>query len=181
MNVTTENKGILKCTSVNVLCPDFDDRFQKWLAEVLGFNPENVVPNYKELATSYSTDGTNYAFFEFNSIAYVGTPCTEVADDETDTMRYEAATKCRITLVGEQSRERAMFLHDVIFLSQNVHELEALGLGPADADILQIGTLQEGTRRTTTATVDITFAYIYKRIWEVKRIQEAPVKIISNP
>lgn len=181
MSVTTETEGILRCTAVNVLCPEFDNQFQKWLAAVLGFEPENVVPNYKELATSYSTDGTNYAFFEFNSVTFEGTPCTEAEDDETETQRYDASTKCRITLVGEQSRERALFLHDVIFYSQNIYELEELGLGPSDAEIIQIGTIHEGTRLTTTATVDVSFSYVYKRIWEVKRIQEAPVEIISNP
>lgn len=177
---TSERKGVLKSTAVNVLCPEFDNRFQSWLSEALGFESENVIPNYKELATTYSTEGRNYAFFEFNSIEYDGTPSTESEDDETSTQRYDATIKCRITLVGKCSRERAMFLHDLIFLSQNVYELEALGLGPTDAEIIQFGTIQEATRRTITATVDMTFSYVYKRTWEIKRISEAPVEFVSS-
>lgn len=179
--VTSEKAGVLLSTPVNVLCPEFDDRFQQWLAEALGFDSENVIPNYKDLATSYKTDGTNYAFFEFNALEYLGTPCIEAGDNESETHRYDATITCRVTLVGEQARERAAFLHDMLFLSQNVYGLTALGLGPEDCTIVQFSTIQEGDRRTTTATVDLIFSYEYRRIWQIKRLVEAPIKFISSP
>lgn len=96
------------------------------------------------------------------------------------TQAFEGTAHCRVKIVGENSREKAFLLHDLIFLSQNVDALQRFGLSINDAQIIELDRYVEGTALTPMSTVDLTLDYSYERRWAIKSIVSAPTDIQNS-
>lgn len=177
--VDSTKPGVLESTATYVYSNDFDDKFQEWLANALDCNPNNVKPMFREFETAISTKVLN-VFFEFYQIEFDGTPYDTEETDEYLTQMYEGTAHCRVKLIGENSREKAFLLHDLMYLSQNVDALQKFGLSINEAQIIEIDRLAEGHARTPMSTVDLTLDYSYERRWAIKSIVSAPTSIQNS-
>jgi hypothetical protein len=177
--VDSTKYGVLASTATYVYSKNFDDKFQAWLADALDCNTNNVKPMFREFETAISTNVLN-VFFEFYQIEFNGMPYdVEETDDHLD-QAYEGTAHCRVKLIGENSREKAFLLHDLIYLSQNVDALQKFGLSINEAQIIEIDRLAEGHARTPMSTVDLTLDYSYVRRWSIKSLVSAPTEIQNS-
>ena len=111
--VDSTQAGVLASTATYVYSKEFDDKFQTWLANALGCFPIHVKPMFREFETAISTNVLN-VFFEFYQIEFIGEPYTSEETDDYLTQMYEGTAHCRVKLIGENSREKAFLLHDLI-------------------------------------------------------------------
>ncbi len=174
--VDSTQAGVLASTATYVYSKEFDDKFQTWLANALDCNPNNVKPMFREFETAISTNVLN-VFFEFYQIEFIGDPYTGEENDDYLTQMYEGTAHCRVKLIGENSREKAFLLHDLIYLSQNVDALQKFGLSINEAQIIELDRITEGHAHTPASTVDLTLDYSYERKWAVKSLVSAPTDI----
>lgn len=177
--VDSTKYGVLASTATYVYSKNFDDKFQAWLADALDCNQNNVKPMFREFETAISTNVLN-VFFEFYQIEFKGEPYTSEETDEYMTQAFEGTAHCRVKIVGENSREKAFLLHDLIFLSQNVDALQKFGLSINDAQIVELDRYIEGTALTPMSTVDLTLDYSYERRWAIKSLVSAPTSIQNS-
>ena len=177
--VDSTQSGVLASTATYVYSKEFDDKFQTWLANALGCFPIHVKPMFREFETAISTNVLN-VFFEFYQIEFIGEPYTSEETDDYLTQMYEGTAHCRVKLIGENSREKAFLLHDLIHLSQNVDALKKFGLSINEAQIIEIDRLAEGHAQTPMSTVDLTLDYSYVRRWAIKSIVSAPTRIQNS-
>lgn len=177
--VDSTKYGVLASTATYIYSKDFDNRFQAWLADALDCNPNNVSPIFRDVTKAFCTSELN-VFFEFYQIEFKGEPYTSEETDEYMTQAFEGTAHCRVKIVGENSREKAFLLHDLIFLSQNVDALQKFGLSINDAQIVELDRYVEGTALTPMSTVDLTLDYSYERRWSIKSIVSAPTEIQNS-
>lgn len=177
--VDSTKYGVLASTATYIYSKEFDDKFQAWLADALDCNPDNVKPNFRAFETAISTNVLN-VFFEFYQIEFNGTPYDGEETDDYFVQMYEGTAHCRVKLIGENAREKAFLLHDLIYLSQNVDALQKFGLSINEAQIIELDRYVEGHAQTPMSTVDLTLDYSYERRWAIKSLVSAPTSIQNS-
>lgn len=176
---SSQKAGILSSTATNIFSEQLDDDFQAWLADALNIEAKNIKPVIFDTRLAVNLN-QEHAFFFFNSVSWEGLPSTIEETDETQTDLFTGSCNCRITLVGKTAREKAFFLHDSMFISQNVFDLLPYGLGIQDVTISDITQVLVGDSLTPLVSLDMVFNYEYQRVWDIRSIKEIQTKFFAN-